>query len=232
MKNYSFDKKIKQATNWIMNSKHLVVITGAGISRESGLPDFRGIWEDGTKKSDLHQALVVDWRKVEPNEAHKVLVELQNMGIMKFLISQNIDNLHLRSGIRKDMISEIHGNIDLVRCEKCGNKIEKAWDNPSHCSCGGIYELFVIKFGDNLPKEELDKSIKHIKKADLILVIGSSLITQPVGSFPQIAKENGAKIVIINKGSTAYDGLADIKFDEKASSVLIPILDNLKKLMK
>ena len=227
MDNISFGEKAQLAARWIKHSEHLVAFTGAGISTESGLPDYRGIWEPGKDKDELYKALAVDWKKVKPNEGHLALVKLQDMGLLKFLISQNIDNLHLASGIHEELLAELHGNTTLERCQQCGKKYKKAWDGPNTCSCGGKIKSFVIKFNDDLPKEELDAAFNHSKKADVFVVIGSSLTTQPAGNLPRLAKMNGAKLVIINQGRTNLDGIADLRFEEGASIVLKKIVSAL-----
>ena len=143
---------IERVVELILGASTVVVFTGAGISTESGLPDYRGIWEPGKDKNMLYKALAVDWKKVKPNEGHFALVKLQENGLLKFLISQNIDNLHLASGIRQEILAELHGNTTLERCQQCGKKYKKAWDGPNTCSCGGKIKSFVIKFNDELPK--------------------------------------------------------------------------------
>ena len=222
-----YAEKISHAAEWIKNSKHLVVLTGAGISTESGLPDYRGIWSSDTDKDTFYRAISVNWKNVKPNNSHTALVKLQEKKLLKFIISQNIDNLHLTSGIREDLIAELHGNLTLARCQDCGKKYAKTWDRPNKCSCGGAIKSFIIKFGDKLPKEELKLSYKHSKMADVFLVIGSSLITQPAGNLPRIAKENGAKLIIINRGNTRLDNIVDSRFKESTSKVLAAIVDEI-----
>ncbi len=222
-----YTEKILIAAEWISASNHLVVFTGAGISTESGLPDYRGIWSQEIDSETLYNALSVDWKSVKPNKGHEALVKLQELGLLKFLISQNIDNLHITSGIHEDLIAELHGNVTLARCQDCGKKYAKTWDRPNKCSCGGIIKSFVIKFGDELPKEELNLAFEHSKEADVFLIIGSSLITQPAGNLPRIAKRNGAKLIFINRGETTLDRLADLRFNESASEVLGQIINKI-----
>lgn len=228
----SFKERIDIAAKWIKNSSYLVAFTGAGISTESGLPDYRGIWSSETNKVTLYNALSVNWKNVKPNNAHKALFKLQELSLLKFLISQNIDNLHLASGIRDELIAELHGNVTQARCQQCGKKYAKTWDRPNICSCGGSIKSFVIKFGDELPKEELDKSFNHSKLADVFLMVGSSLITQPAGSLPRIAKRNDTKLIFVNRGETALDQLADLRFNENASRVLNEIIKKIDKKEK
>ncbi len=226
----SFEERIARAVEWITNSKHLVAFTGAGISTDSGLPDFRGVWSSETDETTRYSALSKNMNNIKPNEGHRALVKLQEMNILKFLISQNLDNLHLTSGIREDLIAEIHGNLDLARCLECGKKYKKTWDRPSKCTCGGKIKSFVIKYGDELPKQELDLSFNHSKQADVFIVIGSSLTTQPAGNLPRIAKSNGAKVIIINRGETTLDQIADLRFNEDSGTVMTAIVKEIEKI--
>ena len=149
---------------------------------------------------------------------------------MVFLISQNIDNLHLKSGIREDLIGELHGNMTLARCPQCGKTIKQTWDRPVRCSCDGLFQSSIIEFGEELPREVLDKSINQTKLADLFMAIGSSLFTQPARILPIIAKRNGAKVVIVNRGVTTLDRMADIRFSESAGEVLSAIVNYLESI--
>lgn len=160
------------------------------------------------------------------------LVKLQELNLLKFLISQNIDNLHLASGIHDEKIAELHGNVTLARCQQCGKKYTKTWDRPNQCFCGGAIKSFIIKFGDDLPKEELDRSFKHTKLADVFLMVGSSLITQPAGALPKTAKKNDTKLIFVNRGETALDRLANLRFNESASRVLNEIIKKIDKKEK
>jgi len=227
----SYKEKINTAADWIISSKHLVAFTGAGISTDSGLPDFRGIWSPEIDTATRYKALAKNVKNVKPNTGHTALVRLQNHNILKFLISQNLDNLHLESGIHESLIAELHGNLSLARCQECGKKYRKTWDRPSTCSCGGKIKSSVIKFGDNLPKQELELSFTHSKQSDVFLVIGSSLITQPAGRLPMIAKNNGAKLIIINRGKTHLDHLADLRFDEDSGVVLEAVVNKIESLI-
>jgi len=162
----SFDSRVKEAAELIHKSQYLVVFTGAGISTESGLPDFRGpngVWTRRDK--GLPPPKSPKWSSVEPNAAHKAIVKLQDLGIMKFLISQNVDNLHLKSGIKEELIAEFHGNMEIMRCLKCDKKFEKVnfWDEkkwgkayrthpekegqPKCTNCGGRVISSIVNFG-------------------------------------------------------------------------------------
>jgi len=227
--NLSFELKVEMAAEWISNSKHLVVLTGSGISTESGILDFKTMQDVGKDNFD-YLKLVKDMTKVPPNAAHIALVQLQEKGYLKFLISQNIDNLHRKSGIRDDIIAEIHGNLELEICKNCGKKYSKYdFDRPPKCECGGRIRPSVIKFNEELPKLELELSKQHLKSADVLCVIGTSLSVTPASQFPGWAKQQGAKLIFINKDKTVYDYQADLLFHNSAGKVLTAILLNLKK---
>jgi len=247
-----YEKRIKEAALLISKSKHLVVFTGAGISTESGIPDYRGpngVWtrrDQGLPPPRMKKG----WNEVEPNRGHYMLVELQNMGILKFLISQNVDNLHLASGIHENMIPEFHGNGQLMRCMECNNKFKKdeIWDEarwgnayltdpvrkgqPDCPKCHGRIVSTVVNFGDGIPTEEYNHSITHSSQADVFLVVGSSLVVTPAANMPQYALRNKAKLIIINNQETPYDAKCHIRFTENAGDTLTRIVEEVKKLLK
>ena len=204
------ETRIAHAVELISHSKYLVAFTGAGISTESGLPDFRGPnglwtrWEKGLPMHDEDEA-DQDWEDATPNPGHYALVQLQNWGLLKYLISQNIDNLHLKSGIRKDLLAELHGNMTLFRCEKCHQYFPKddVWDEdkwgvgyrslppmrrqPKCPVCKGRIYNSIVNFGEPLPEEELVLSNYHVMEADVVLAIGSSLVVTPAAELPEVA---------------------------------------------
>jgi NAD-dependent SIR2 family protein deacetylase len=223
----NFKKRINLAAQVLKYSKYLVAFTGAGISTESGLPDYRGIWNQETESQKFYEALSVNWNCIKPNKAHIALVKLQESKILKFLISQNIDNLHIRSGFPEEKLIELHRNLTLLRCLNCGKKIKKTWDRPINCTCGGIFKPFIVKDDEDVPKIELEKALHQVSLADVFLVIGSSLITQPAGELPKIAHKKGSKLIIINRGATELDNKAYLRFHENISLVLSDILTHL-----
>lgn len=224
--------RIDTLVDWIHESRHMVMFTGAGISTDSGLPDYRGpdgVWTRRDKglppKSDDRP-----WDSVEPNSGHLAVVELQSLGKLKFLISQNIDNLHLKSGIREELIAELHGNISRVRCAGC----EMTYPTPSApelCECGGRLVSSVVDFGMSLPQKDLEMSFEHAQKSDLFLVVGSSLVVTPAANIPLEAMRAGAKLAIINKGETPLDAYCHMRFEESIGSVLPQIAKKLKSKM-
>jgi len=226
------EKRIKTLAQWLYESRYPVFFTGAGISTESGLPDFRGpdgVWT--RKDKGLPQKpMSRPWDSVEPNKGHLALVELQKLGKLKFLISQNVDNLHLKSGIRPELLAELHGNITKLRCTRCGKTLDRS-DGQTMCQCGGILTASVVDFGQPLPERDLRLSFEHSQKSDLFVVVGSSLVVTPAADMPREALRAGAKLVIINQGETPFDSYAHLRFKEAIGEVLPRAVKRLKRLM-
>lgn len=250
--NTNLTKHIDTIARWIAASKHLIAFTGAGISTDSGIPDFRG--PDGVWTRRDAGLPPPKWgtpqSKIAPNASHNALVELQNLGLLKFLISQNTDNLHLRSGIKPDRIAELHGNGRLMRCMKCDRQFPReavGWDRaalgpgyrtqapvagqPPCPECGGRLISSVVNFGDPLPMKELRLSAQHAKKCDLVLALGSSLVVNPAASLVGLALESGAKVVLINRGETPYDGAVHLRISDGIGDVLPPAVAKVKTLL-
>ncbi|MEM3342353.1 MAG: Sir2 family NAD-dependent protein deacetylase [Thermoplasmata archaeon] len=242
-----FRKRIEKAASLILSSKHFVCFTGAGISTESGIPDYRGpdgVW---TRKDKGLPPPV--WKvppdKVKPNRGHYALVELQNRGILKFLISQNVDNLHLRSGIKPELIAEFHGNSQLFRCLSCDRSFPKdeVWDEnkwgdgyrtspvregqPVCPSCGGRIISSVVNFGDPIWPKELRLSEYHSSNADVYMVVGSSLTVTPAANMPLLSLEKGGQLIIINRSETPLDRWCKVRFFESAGEVLEEIVKEI-----
>ncbi|MDH5781579.1 MAG: NAD-dependent deacetylase [Dehalococcoidia bacterium] len=226
-----FYQRIDTLARWMFEAKRLVVFTGAGISTESGLPDFRGpdgIW---TRQAKGLPTQPRDFSSVEPNAGHLAIVQLQKLGKLSFLISQNVDNLHLRSGIRADLLAELHGNATKLRCTRCEAQIDRS-ANMDRCSCGGRLVSSVVNFGQSLPRKELDDSYWHSQHCDLFIVAGSSLVVTPAADMPRVAVQSGARLVIINQGETPLDRAAHLRFGERTGEVLPPAVDRLRELIK
>ena len=224
--------RIQTLAQWFYEARHLVVFTGAGISTESGLPDFRGpngMWTRRDKGLPP-RPMTEPWDSVEPNAGHRAIVDLQQLGKLAFLISQNVDNLHLKSGIRPDLLAELHGNIAKLRCTRCGKKVDKA-AKVTVCSCGGDLVRSVVDFGESLPEKDLMLSFEHSRKCDLFVVVGSSLVVTPAADMPAEALRSGAKLVIINQGETPFDNHAHLRFHEGSGDVLPKAVKKLKGLM-
>ncbi len=245
------ERDVEKIAEMIKDSTYLVVFTGAGISTESGLSDFRGkdgIWT--RKEKGLPPKHGKHFDDVKPNKAHYAIKELQDMGLIKYLISQNVDNLHLESGIDSSLIAELHGNYKLMKCIECDARftgVELKWDRELHgrgfrnephqanqplcLECGGRVISSVVNFNDPMPEKEMKISKEHAAKCDLMLVIGSSLSVQPASNFPRKAKKNGTKLIIINIDPTSQDDLADIRVTYKVGDILPQIVEKLNKIL-
>jgi NAD-dependent SIR2 family protein deacetylase len=243
--------KIELAAKWINESNHLVVFTGAGISTESGLPDYRGpdgVWT--RRDAGLPPPKSPPWDQVNPNQGHYEIVELLKMGKLEYLISQNVDGLHAKSGIPFDKLAELHGNLYFMKCLDCGKKLtfeEAGWDkkkwgqgyrtgiirkNQPKCpNCGGRLISSIVNFGDPLPMDELEESMRRSENSDVFFVVGSSLVVTPAANMPGIAWRNGAKLIILNQGETPYDSEADLRFFDQIGEVLPKIVMRVKEMM-
>jgi len=162
---------------------------------------------------------------------HMAIVELQRLGKLGFLISQNVDNLHLASGIRPDLLAELHGNVTKLRCSSCEAQVDTS-AGYDRCTCGGRLVSSVVNFGQPLPQKELADSYEHSQNCDLFVVVGSSLVVTPAADMPRVALESGARLVIINKGETPFDRVAHLRFEERIGEVLPSAVAYLKQLMK
>jgi NAD-dependent deacetylase len=221
----------------LRKAKRAVVFTGAGISTESGIPDFRspgGIW---TKMMPIYfdeyvrsaEARRESWRrrfemegtwvKVKPNAGHDAVAELVKRGIVSHVITQNIDNLHQDSGVPKEKVIELHGNTRYAKCLDCGDRMEiadiRVWfetkGEPPDCpACGGIVKTATISFGQAMPELEMERANRATLGCDLFLVLGSSLVVYPAAGFPLLAKRSGAKLAIVNREPTEQDEFADL----------------------
>jgi mono-ADP-ribosyltransferase sirtuin 6 len=244
------DEKIELAAKWISNSKRLVLFTGAGISTHSGLPDFRGpngLWTRREKRLPPPKSL--SWDHVKPNPAHYAIVDLLNIGKLDYLISQNVDGLHIKSGIPFDKISELHGNRHFMKCKVCNSKFtyeEVGWDkriwgegyrtdfprpNQPNCPrCGGRIISSIVNFNDSLPIDELEEARKRSIGSDVFFVIGSSLVVIPAAQLPLDAKNHGAKLIILNRGEIPAIYEPDLRFNCDIMDALPPIVEKVKKL--
>ena len=226
------ERRIDTLAKWMSGARHLVVFTGAGISTESGLADFRGpdgLW---TRQAKGLPAKSIDFASAEPNAGHLAIAELQHLRKLAFLISQNVDNLHLRSGIRPELIAELHGNITKLRCKSCGYLMDNVGDVIPCPICGGHMASSVVNFGQSLPQYDLEDAYAHSKRADLFIAVGSTLTVTPAADMPRVALRAGARLVIINQGETPLDGAAHLQFNERIGEVLPPAVERLRELMQ
>jgi NAD-dependent deacetylase len=248
------DEKIELIAERIKASKNLIVFTGAGISTESGIPDYRsqgGIWDKFRpvyfdEFMSSRQARIRYWEQrmdmekslctAKPNEGHMSIAGLHELGYLNTLITQNIDGLHEASGIPGEKIIELHGNTRRVRCMSCKRLISwqeaeamfKSGDKAPECSCGGYFKPDTVSFGQTMPVEETKMAVKLSSKSDMFMVIGSTLLVQPASLMPGYAKAAGAFLVIVNLSETPYDGSCNVLIREKAGDVLKQILNRVK----
>ena len=226
------NQRINTLAQWMFEAKHMVVFTGAGISTESGLPDFRGpdgVW---TRQAKGLPPKTRDFSSAEPNAGHMAIVELQRLGKLDFLISQNVDNLHLKSGIQPDLLAELHGNVTKLKCTHCEAQVDRSAGLVKCHFCGGKLVSSVVNFGQSLPQKDLANSYSHSQNCDLFLVVGSSLVVYPAADMPKVALESGARLVIINQGETPFDRFAHLRFWEGIGKVLPPAVEQLKERLK
>jgi mono-ADP-ribosyltransferase sirtuin 6 len=235
-------KKVKRLARWIKKSNHFTAFTGAGISTSAGIPDFRGpegVWTLGAQGKSPKNS--VSTLKAMPTVCHMSLVELQNKGYLKYLISQNCDGLHRRSGILPNKISELHGNSNLERCIKCGKDYLRDYDATAdyeksvhdhrtgrNCVvCNGDLHDTIINFGENLPPEPLQKAFDHTLLSDLMLVLGSSLTVRPACTMPRKLAKAGKKLVICNLQRTDLDDIAAMVIHAKCDVVMQLLMKEL-----
>jgi NAD-dependent SIR2 family protein deacetylase len=226
------EKRISTLAQWLWEAVYTVVFTGAGISTESGLRDFRGpdgLW---TRRDKGLSTPRQDFSGAQPNASHRAITELQNLGKMKFLISQNVDNLHLKAGIDPDRLAELHGNLTKIRCESCQFKMDRVGDERNCPICGGKLVSTVVNFGMSLPEKDLMESYHHSQRCDLFVVVGSSLVVYPAADMPRVALQAGARLVIINQGETPFDGQTHLRFSEAIGEVLPVAVAKLKSLIE
>jgi NAD-dependent deacetylase len=246
------EQHIGLIARWIVECEHIVAFTGAGLSTDSGIPDFRGpegVWT--RRDAGLPPPR---WRvppdRVGPNASHLSLVELQRLGKLRFLVTQNTDDLHRRSGVRPELLAELHGNGRLMRCLGCDRlytRQEAGWDTarwgpgyrtekpipgqPACPDCGGRLVSSVVNFGDPLPQTELMLAEGHARRCDLMLVLGSSLTVRPASSLVGLALRSGARVVLVNRGKTPYDGAATLRAWTGIGEVIPPAVQRAKRAL-
>jgi NAD-dependent deacetylase len=228
---------IERLTDAIGSAKRIVAFTGAGISTESGIPDFRspgGIWtrykpiyfddfmsSDEMRRESWRRKFATDetMLKAEPNAGHRALAKLVEQGRMSAIITQNVDGLHQQSGVPDAKVIELHGNATYASCLDCGHRhdlepIRKAFLGsgklPLCAKCDGIVKTATISFGQAMPEIQMARAQDVTMGCDLFIVLGSSLVVYPAASFPRIAKRRGAKLIILNRDATDQDEDADL----------------------
>ena len=241
------DPGIEALASYLQGSRRAVVFTGAGISTESGIPDFRspgGIWSRTTpidfraflaseeaRRETWRRKLEIarDMSRAAPNRGHLAVAELVGRGAVLAVITQNIDGLHQASGVAEDALIELHGNGTYARCLGCRMRYElepilsafREDETLPLCSaCGGIVKTATISFGQAMPEEEMRRAEAASRTCDLFLVVGSSLVVYPAAALPGMAKASGAPLVILNRDPTDYDAMADLVLHREIGPVL------------
>jgi NAD-dependent deacetylase len=238
----------QEIANLMVKLKPCVALTGAGISAESGIPTFRskgGLWEkydpmvyasievfqeDPSKYWTIRGEFIRNYDTYQPNNAHLALAELEEMGIVHHVITQNIDGLHKKAGSRN--VTEIHGSLRETYCLQCGKEFIAPHlpdGTPPYCECGGVLKPNTVLFGEQLPEGALETAYHESAACKLMLVIGTSAVVQPAASLPVLAQQKGAKIVEVNI-ERAFPG-ADLVVAEKAGVGLSGILEEIKKIV-
>ncbi|PPQ34488.1 SIR2 family NAD-dependent protein deacylase [Rhodopila globiformis] len=230
------DRPLEELRYLIDTANRIALFTGAGISTESGIPDFRspgGLWtkqvpidfsdflrSDEARRETWRRRFAMEpiLREATPNRGHRAVAELIRQGKASTVITQNIDGLHQDSGIPDDKVIELHGNTTYAHCLDCGARYEiealrvdfEQDRIVPHCACGGWVKTATISFGQSMPLDEMRRAERETLLADLFIAIGSSLVVYPAAGFPALAKRNGATLVILNLQETGLDDIADL----------------------
>ncbi len=239
--------KVDELKAMIAEARCIVGFTGAGISTESGIPDYRspgGIWtkyrpiEFGdflasaeARRETWRRKFITDetLRKATPNTGHRALARLVEQGKMPAIVTQNIDGLHQASGVPDDKVIELHGNATYAACLDCRKRYELDWVReifavderlPLCTDCGGMIKTATISFGQPMPEEAMQRAQEVTLSADLFIVLGSSLVVYPAAGFPIMAKRNGARLVIVNRDPTEQDELADLVINAEIGTTM------------
>ncbi len=242
---------LEKAAKYIVNAEYVIAFTGAGISAESGIPTFRGrggLWEKydpneyatikALKKHpekvwQLYVEIFNLIKKSQPNPAHIALKQLEDLGFLKSIITQNIDDLHERAGSKN--VIKIHGNYDVMRCDNCGYK-EKIGSIPMdffpRCpKCGEYMRPDIVLFGEKLPEYELALAFDEASKADLVIVVGTSGVVMPAAIIPYIVRDKGGIIIEVNYEPSAVTNIANISLIGRAGEILPKLVETVKRLI-
>jgi len=235
--------------SWLRDASNVMVLTGAGISTDSGIRDFRGpngVWtknpeaektatlqyymsDPEIRRSSWQNRLRSEIWDAQPNDAHRALVELERKGALHLLVTQNVDGLHLLAGQSPEILVEIHGNARAVKCMSCGwrgpmdetlERVRAGEEDPPCLFCGGIIKSATISFGENLVPEDLERAQNAATRAEVFLALGTSLGVYPAAGLPEIAVRNGARLIIVNAEETPFDQVADAVVREQLARAL------------
>jgi NAD-dependent deacetylase len=250
----------QEAAELIANARKLAVFTGAGISTESGIPDFRspgGIWSRFDPEDFTYQKFVTDpearrkqWRmlgeghlttEAKPNPAHYAIAELDSLGKLDCVITQNVDNLHHKAGVPAEKVFELHGNVQWAVCLNCGKRypfeqikarLEGGEEIPDCEECQGMLKPDAVLFGEALPQDVLQEASQRASDCDLFIVVGSTLIVYPAAYMPLYAVQGGAKLIIVNLSDTPMDAQANVLIRAKAGEAMSKIVEKVKEKLE
>ncbi len=257
MEEQNLDALAGKVADLIINAKRVVVFTGAGVSTESGIPDFRspgGIWSRFDPDDFTYQKFIRDpevrkkqWQMLgegllttgaKPNPAHYAIAELDRLGKLDCVITQNVDNLHQKAGVPADKVFELHGNMQWAVCLSCGRRypfeqikarLDKGEEIPDCEVCHGLLKPDAVFFGEQLPQRVLEEATHRSSNCDLFIVIGSTLVVYPAAYMPIYATQAGAKLVIINLSSTPMDREAAVLIRAKAGEAMSKMIERVRE---
>lgn len=247
----TLDPDLTDFRSMVDAAQRIVLFTGAGISTDSGIPDFRspgGTWtkmkpidfsdfmrSDAARRETWKRRFEMEpiLRQATPNRGHRACAELIRIGKASCVITQNIDGLHQDSGIPDDKVIELHGNTTYAHCLECAQRydidslrVDFQQDNiVPHCACGGWVKSATISFGQSMPVDAMRKAERETLLADLFISIGSSLVVYPAAGFPELAKRNGSRLVIVNRDPTGLDEMADLVLNRSIAEVMGTVID-------
>jgi NAD-dependent deacetylase len=247
----TLDPDLTDFRSMVDAAQRIVLFTGAGISTDSGIPDFRspgGTWtkmkpidfsdfmrSDAARRETWKRRFEMEpiLRQATPNRGHRACAELIRIGKASCVITQNIDGLHQDSGIPDDKVIELHGNTTYAHCLECAQRydidslrVDFQQDNiVPHCACGGWVKSATISFGQSMPVDAMRKAERETLRADLFISIGSSLVVYPAAGFPELAKRNGSRLVIVNRDPTGLDEMADLVLNRSIAEVMGTVID-------
>jgi len=252
--------QLERIADFIVNAKRIVMFVGAGLSTESGIPDFRspgGVWDKYDPEDFYFQNFLSNeasrekyWqmatemyesmKDAKPNQAHLAVAELEKLGLLDCLITQNIDGLHFKAGNSPEKVLELHGTAMYVRCLSCNKQYDRdaiqlritGGDKVPRCNeCTGLLKPATISFGQSMPEWETREAYERSARCDLFIVIGSSLVVHPAAYMPVVAHKGGAKLVIINRDETACDDIADILIKAQAGPTMASVMERVRKAL-
>jgi NAD-dependent deacetylase len=255
--NASETPSVETVAGWLRAASHVVVLTGAGISTESGIPDFRGpngVWtkDPSAEKTATLQYYMSDpevrtraWQNrlrsemwnAEPNDAHRALVDLERKNALHALVTQNVDGLHHAAGQSPAIVVEIHGNVREAKCMSCDwrgpmaetlSRVRAGEADPACEHCNGILKSATISFGEDLVPDDLVRAQRAASHADVFLALGTSLVVYPAAALPDLARRAGARLAIVNAEPTPFDDLADIVSRDRLGMWLPALAARLK----